>query len=63
MEGKAAQLSGVLGDDPSPDAIENRLEQTARDLGHRGYDQVYGWGLVNAANATTPGAARRPASS
>ena len=55
--------SGVLGDNPSPDAIENRLEQTARDLGHRGYDQVYGWGLVNVANATTPGAARRPASS
>jgi serine protease len=28
--------SGVLGDDPSPGAIENRLEQTARELGHPG---------------------------
>jgi serine protease len=53
--------SGVLGPDPSPDAIEQRLEETARDLGPPGYDSRYGWGLVNAANATSPGRAERPA--
>jgi serine protease len=52
--------STVLGANPSPDAIETRLEQTARDLGRPGFDKVYGWGLVNAATATTPGPARRP---
>ena len=44
--------SGVLGANPSPDAIEARLEATARDLGSRGRDPVYGWGLVDAAKAT-----------
>jgi len=52
--------SAVIGADPSPEAIETRLEQTARDLGRPGYDTLYGWGLVNAATATSPGAARRP---
>jgi serine protease len=51
--------SGVLGPDPSPDAIEQRLEQTARDLGAPGYDPRYGWGLVDAAAATASGAASR----
>jgi serine protease len=53
--------SGVIGADPSPAAIEARLEQTARDLGRRGNDTYYGWGLVDAATATRPGPARRPA--
>jgi serine protease len=52
--------SNVIGPHPSPDAIETRLERTARDLGQQGHDTVYGWGLVNAAAATAPGAARRP---
>jgi serine protease len=52
--------SGVIGPDPSPEAIEARLEQTARDLGRPGYDARYGWGLVDAATATTPGDPRRP---
>jgi serine protease len=52
--------SGVIGSDPSPDAIEKRLEQTSRDLGRPGFDEVYGSGLVNAAAATSPGPARRP---
>jgi serine protease len=52
--------SGVLGSSPSPDAIETRLEQTAMDLGHHGYDSRYGWGLVDAATATSPGQPRRP---
>jgi serine protease len=44
--------SGVLGRNPSPHAIEARLEQTARDLGKPGRDGVYGWGLVDAGTAT-----------
>ena len=47
--------SGVIGRHPSPDAVEARLEGTARDLGASGYDEGYGWGLVNAATATRPG--------
>jgi serine protease len=46
--------SGVLGLDPPPEAIEARLEQTARDLGPPGYDSRYGWGLVQAGAATAP---------
>jgi serine protease len=52
--------SGVIGDDPGPSAIEARIKRTARDLGRRGYDSRYGWGLVDAAAATSRGAARRP---
>jgi serine protease len=46
--------SGVLGADPTPDAVERRLEMTARDLGPVGYDTRYGYGLINAAAATDP---------
>jgi serine protease len=46
--------SGVLGPRPTPQAIEDRLKQTARDLGAPGYDTRYGWGLVDAAAATAP---------
>ncbi|MCW2766491.1 MAG: family serine peptidase [Nocardioides sp.] len=52
--------STVIGPDPSPEEIETRLEQSARDLGRPGYDALYGWGLVDAATATSPGPARRP---
>jgi serine protease len=52
--------SGVLGPHPSPDEVQDRLEQTARDLGASGYDSLYGWGLVNAAAATASGPATRP---
>ena len=44
--------SGVLGPDPTPDAIERRLKDTARDLGPEGPDQRYGAGLIDAAAAT-----------
>jgi serine protease len=47
--------SRVIGTDPSPDAIEARLERTAGDLGRRGRDSRYGWGLVDAAAATSRG--------
>jgi serine protease len=43
--------SGVLGPDPAPVALQQRLEQTARDLGAPGRDTRYGSGLVNAAAA------------
>jgi serine protease len=46
--------SGVIGSHPTPDAVKQRLEQSARDLGQPGYDTVYGWGLVDAASATAP---------
>ena len=46
--------SGILGPDPTPDAIERRLEQTARDLGPPGKDPHYGAGLLNAGAATDP---------
>ena len=49
--------SGVLGADPSPNAIERRLEQTARDLGAPGHDPHYGAGLIDAARATDPAVA------
>ena len=46
--------SGVIGPDPSPEAIEERLKTTARDLGTGGPDFRYGYGLVDAARAVTP---------
>lgn len=45
--------SGILGPDPSPAAITDRLEATAHDLGYPGYDTRYGYGLVDAGNAVT----------
>jgi serine protease len=44
--------SGVIGAQPSPDALEARLKATARDLGAPGPDRTYGAGLVDAAAAT-----------
>ncbi len=43
-----------LGSNPSPNAVEARLEQTARDLGPPGYDTRYGYGLVQPAVAMAP---------
>jgi serine protease len=45
--------SGVLGHNPSPDALRAQLMRTARDLGEPGADSRYGAGLLNAAAATT----------
>ncbi|HUW18015.1 MAG TPA: S8 family serine peptidase [Sedimentisphaerales bacterium] len=46
VSGTAALLicTGVSG----PDAIREALQNTARDLGPAGWDQQYGWGLVDA---------------
>ena len=41
--------SGVLGPNPTPDAIEERLKATARDLGPRRPGLRYGAGMVDAA--------------
>jgi serine protease len=46
--------SGVLGPHPSPNAILQRLQSTARDLGAPGWDPIYGAGLVDAGAATAP---------
>jgi serine protease len=48
--------SRVLGIRPSPAAVAAHLRATARHLGPAasGFDSRYGWGLVNAAAATTP---------
>jgi len=48
--------SGVLGSHPTPAAIEQRIEQTTRDLGGPGWDVRYGAGMLDAAAATAPAA-------
>jgi serine protease len=46
--------TGSAGPKPTPKQIERRMETTARDLGAKGYDRRYGWGLLDAAAATAP---------
>jgi serine protease len=46
--------SGILGPNPTPAAVERRLEQTAVDLGAPGRDEHYGFGRIDAARATDP---------
>lgn len=46
--------SGVIGTNPTPEQIIQRLQTTARDLGAPGPDPYYGWGLLDAAAATSP---------
>jgi serine protease len=46
--------SGILGADPSPEAVEARLEGTAIDAGTPGPDEAYGAGRLDAAGATDP---------
>jgi serine protease len=46
--------SGVLGPNPTPDALKARLKATARDLGTPGVDEQYGAGLIDAGAATDP---------
>jgi serine protease len=40
-----------LGQHPSPAAVQQLIEQTARDVGPPGYDTRYGHGLIDAAAA------------
>ena len=53
VSGVAALLISAnrLGANPSPVAVERRLESTARDIGLPGWDARYGWGLLDAAAA------------
>jgi serine protease len=53
VSGVAALLIGSrrLGANPSPVAVEHRLERTSRDIGVPGWDPRYGWGLLDAAAA------------
>ena len=46
--------SGVIGRDPAPGDVTRRLRSTAADLGPAGFDERYGWGLVDAGAATAP---------
>lgn len=43
--------AGVLGADPTTAAVQQRLEETARDLGPTGRDRYYAAGLLDAAAA------------
>jgi serine protease len=52
--------SHVLGAHPTPRAVEQQLERTARDLGKPGHDRYYGHGLLDAAAALKPPAAVTP---
>jgi serine protease len=44
----------LLGPNPSPEQVTALLERTARDLGKPGFDNLYGYGLLNAYAATAP---------
>ncbi|HEX3801509.1 MAG TPA: S8 family serine peptidase [Solirubrobacteraceae bacterium] len=55
--------SGVIGQHPSPTAILNRLEATARPLGTSRPNNEYGWGLLDVGAATGKGGPLTPPSS
>ena len=63
VSGTIALMLGArtLGTRPGPKVLAARLQSTARDLGPPGYDQLYGWGLLDAAAATAPPAPPPPA--
>ncbi len=37
-----------------PSEVQKKLQDRATDLGVSGFDNLYGWGLVNAYNAIQP---------
>jgi serine protease len=47
--------SGVIGRHPTPAAIQNRLEATAKPLGHGQPNNAYGYGLLDVGAATSKG--------
>jgi serine protease len=51
--------SGVLGPHPTPEQIKARLEHTAQPLGAGQPNDDYGWGLLDAAAATSPAVTAR----
>ena len=54
MAGGLSAAAASTSPNPSPEAIEERLKVTARDLGTPGPDFRYGYGLLDAARAVTP---------
>jgi serine protease len=46
--------SGILGPNPTPQAVQERLQATAIDAGVAGYDEAYGYGRLDAGGATDP---------
>jgi serine protease len=52
--------SGVLGRNPTPARIQNRLEATARPLGIAQPNVAYGYGMVNIGAATSKGGPMTP---
>jgi serine protease len=46
--------SGILGPNPTPEAVQKRLRTTAMDAGAAGHDEAYGYGRLDAAAATDP---------
>ncbi|MEW5803941.1 MAG: S8 family peptidase [bacterium] len=46
--GVAALVQSVAGNTLSPDALKTTLEATAIDLGTAGWDEDFGWGLIDA---------------
>lgn len=44
----------LLGPNPRPEQVTAQLERTGRDLGKPGFDNQYGYGLLNAYAATAP---------
>jgi serine protease len=56
VSGTAALLlaSGILGKNPTPEAVQARLMATAIDAGAPGPDEAYGAGRLDAAGATDP---------
>ena len=53
--------SGVIGRHPSPAKLLMRLEETATPLGGSAPNTQYGYGIVNAGNATSPHPVINPA--
>ena len=43
-----------IGANPTPEAVLQRIEDTARDFGPPGYDTRYGFGLVDAQAVLAP---------
>jgi serine protease len=56
VSGVAAMViaEGVCGSHPAPSSVAKRLEDTAVDRGARGRDDLYGYGLLDAARAANP---------
>ena len=46
--------SGTVGSNPTPEAVQQRLQATATDAGAAGHDVAYGFGRLDAAAATDP---------